>query len=116
MKMNKSVVSPQNIAAATGPITLVTSKHRRVTIFEAPANDIAAQMDLAKVADLCLIMINALVGFEMETFEFINVLQNHGFPKILGVLTHLDGFAETKAIRYCFFFTGSFSSSVQLVL
>jgi ribosome biogenesis protein BMS1 len=25
-----------------------------------------------------------------ETFEFLNVLQSHGFPKVLGVLTHLD--------------------------
>jgi ribosome biogenesis protein BMS1 len=25
-----------------------------------------------------------------ETFEFLNVLQSHGFPKVIGVLTHLD--------------------------
>lgn len=25
-----------------------------------------------------------------ETFEFLNILQTHGFPRIMGVLTHLD--------------------------
>lgn len=25
-----------------------------------------------------------------ETFEFLNVLQAHGFPKVIGVLSHLD--------------------------
>ncbi len=38
-------------------------------------------------------------GFEMETFEFLNILQAHGFPKILGVLTHLDKFKDNKRLR-----------------
>ena len=25
-----------------------------------------------------------------EQFEFLNILQSHGFPKVIGVLTHLD--------------------------
>ncbi|CAO3668117.1 unnamed protein product [Rhizopus stolonifer] len=44
-------------------------------------------------------MINASFGFEMETFEFLNVLQSHGFPKVMGVLTHLDKFRNAKALR-----------------
>ncbi len=35
----------------------------------------------------------------METFEFLNVLQVHGFPKVMGVLTHLDQFTEAKKLR-----------------
>ena len=31
----------------------------------------------------------ALTLFQ-ETFEFLNILQAHGFPKVIGVLTHLD--------------------------
>lgn len=31
--------------------------------------------DAGKVADLVLLLINGKVGFEMETFEFLNVLQ-----------------------------------------
>ncbi|CAN0468467.1 unnamed protein product, partial [Scytosiphon promiscuus] len=38
-------------------------------------------------------------GFEMETFEFLNMLQVHGFPKVMCVLTHLDRFDNVKALR-----------------
>ena len=34
-----------------------------------------------------------------ETFEFLNVCQVHGFPKIMGVLTHLDVFKNNKKLR-----------------
>jgi ribosome biogenesis protein BMS1 len=33
-----------------------------------------------------------------ETFEFLNILQAHGFPKIMGVLTHLDRFRDNKKL------------------
>ena len=56
-------------------------------------------VDLAKVADLVLLLVDASFGFEMETFEFLNVLQVHGFPKVIGVLTHLDRFRENKKLR-----------------
>lgn len=32
-------------------------------------------IDLGKIADLVLLMIDGSFGFEMETFEFLNVLQ-----------------------------------------
>ncbi len=53
-------------------------------------------IDLAKITDLALILIDASVGFEMETFEFLSILQSHGFPSVMGVLTHLDFFKENK--------------------
>ena len=31
--------------------------------------------DIGKVADLVLLLIDASFGFEMETFEFLNILQ-----------------------------------------
>jgi hypothetical protein len=55
--------------------------------------------DLSKVADLVLLMVDASYGFEMETFEFLNQLQLHGFPKVVGVLTHLDGFKVNKSLQ-----------------
>ena len=55
--------------------------------------------DLAKIADLVLLMIDASFGFEMETFEFLNILQVHGFPKVMGVLTHLDHFKQNKTLK-----------------
>jgi len=53
-------------------------------------------IDLAKVADLVLICIDASIGFEMETFEFLTILSSHGFPNVMGILTHLDFFREGK--------------------
>lgn len=44
-------------------------------------------------------LIDASFGFEMETFEFLNICQVHGFPRIMGVLTHLDSFKNNKALR-----------------
>lgn len=59
-------------------------------------------LDASKVADLVIILIDASYGYEMDTFEFINILQIHGFPRAIGVLTHLDMFkSDNKAIRKC---------------
>ena len=46
-----------------------------------------------------LLMVDGSYGFEMETFEFLNVLQCHGFPKVMGVLTHLDRLKTAKQLR-----------------
>ena len=46
-----------------------------------------------------LLLVDASFGFEMEVFEFLNICQVHGFPKIMGVLTHLDMFRQNKQLR-----------------
>lgn len=38
-------------------------------------NDINCMIDLAKVADLVLLLVDASFGFEMEIFEFLNICQ-----------------------------------------
>ncbi|CAK7322676.1 unnamed protein product [Dovyalis caffra] len=81
-----------------GPITIVSGKKRRVQFVECP-NDINGMIDAAKFADLALLLIDGSYGFEMETFEFLNILQVHGFPKIMGVLTHLDKFKDVKKLK-----------------
>jgi len=53
-------------------------------------------LDLAKIADLVLLVIDASLGFEMETFEFISILKSAGFPNCMGILTHMDFFKENK--------------------
>jgi ribosome biogenesis protein BMS1 len=70
----------QNVAKIIGPITVVAGKKRRITFVEVP-NELTAMLDMAKVADLVLLMIDAKFGFEMEQFELLNMLQTHGFPK-----------------------------------
>ncbi len=44
-------------------------------------------------------MIDSSYGFEMETFEFLNICQIHGFPRIMGVLTHMDMFKNSKQLK-----------------
>ena len=87
-----------NLTTITGPITVVTNNKKRVTFVECP-NDTTAMLDCAKIADLVLLCVDAKFGFEMETFEFLNILQNHGFPKVMGVFTHLDQFKTAKNLR-----------------
>ena len=58
-------------------------------------------IDLAKIVDLVLLLVDASFGFEMEVFEFLNICQVHGFPRIMGVLTHLDAFKVFEKV-ICF--------------
>ncbi|XP_050538597.1 ribosome biogenesis protein BMS1 homolog [Daktulosphaira vitifoliae] len=88
----------QPLTAISGPVTIVSGKRRRITIIECN-NDINSMIDLAKVADLVLLMIDASFGFEMEIFEFLNICQVHGMPKIMGVLSHLDMLKNNKALK-----------------
>lgn len=87
-----------NVTNIQGPITIVTSKKRRITLIEC-INDINAMIDIAKCADLVLLMIDASFGFEMEIFEFLNICQVHGMPKVMGILTHLDAIKNAKTLK-----------------
>lgn len=89
----------QFVSTITGPITIVSGKKRRLTLLECN-NDINCMIDVAKVADLVLLMVDASYGFEMETFEFLNICQVHGFPRIMGVLSHLDMIKNAKTLRH----------------
>ena len=88
----------QKINDVRGTITLRTNKNHRITLYECPT-EMQAMIDLAKICDLALVLIDASIGFEMETFEYLSLLQNHGFPNVMGILTHLDYFKENKMIR-----------------
>ena len=52
----------------------MAAKKRRLTFIECN-NDINCMIDLAKVVDLVLLLVDASFGFEMETFEFLNICQ-----------------------------------------
>ncbi|CAH1392434.1 unnamed protein product [Nezara viridula] len=88
----------QPLVSIKGPVTVVSGKKRRITFIESN-NDINSMIDIAKVADLVLLLIDASFGFEMEIFEFLNICQVHGMPKIMGVLTHLDVIKKTKKVQ-----------------
>ncbi|KAK2084104.1 Glycoside hydrolase 2 (Mannanase, beta-galactosidase) [Saguinus oedipus] len=88
----------QKLMEIRGPVTIVSGKKHRLTVIECGC-DINMMIDLAKMADLVLMLIDAGFGFEMEMFEFLNICQVHGFPKIMGVLTHLDSFKHNKQLK-----------------
>eukprot|EP00177_Eucheuma_denticulatum_P000759 GFKZ01001368.1.p1 GENE.GFKZ01001368.1~~GFKZ01001368.1.p1 ORF type:complete len:1237 (-),score=272.55 GFKZ01001368.1:738-4382(-) len=88
----------RHVAKITGPITVVTGRRKRITFIEV-GGDLSSMIDVAKVADLVLLVIDASFGFEMDTFEFLNILAAHGMPKVIGVLTHLDNIREGKQAR-----------------
>lgn len=88
----------QPLTNIVGPVTIVCGKKRRVTFMECN-NDINSMIDIAKVADLVLLLIDASFGFEMEIFEFLNICQVHGMPRIMGVLTHLDLIKNAKQLK-----------------
>ena len=81
-----------------GPITVVSGKRRRLTFIEVN-NDLNSMIDIAKVADLVLLLIDGNYGLEMETMEFLNIAQHHGMPRVLGVATHLDLFKSQLTLR-----------------
>uniref|UniRef100_A0A2K6LI75 Bms1-type G domain-containing protein n=1 Tax=Rhinopithecus bieti TaxID=61621 RepID=A0A2K6LI75_RHIBE len=88
----------QKLTEIRGPVTIVSGKKRRLAITECGC-DINMMVDLAKAADLVMMLIDASFGFEMETFEFLNICQVHGFPKSMGVLTHLNSFKHNKQLK-----------------
>ncbi|XP_012149363.2 ribosome biogenesis protein BMS1 homolog [Megachile rotundata] len=88
----------QPLTNILGPVTIVSGKKRRITFMECN-NDINSMIDIAKVADLVLLLIDASFGFEMEIFEFLNICQVHGMPRIMGVLTHLDLIKNAKQLK-----------------
>ncbi|RHW68491.1 AARP2CN (NUC121) domain protein [Trypanosoma brucei equiperdum] len=90
--------SNRNVQVVRGLITVVAGRSRRVTFLECP-NTLTAMCDVAKVADLILLMVDGSFGFEMETFEFLNIAQVHGFPRMFGIVSHLDQLKTGKALR-----------------
>ncbi|MCL7040694.1 hypothetical protein MKW94_022605 [Papaver nudicaule] len=89
----------QQLDDIQGPVvTVVLGELRRIQFVECP-NNINGMIDAAKYADLVLLLVDAAFGYEMETFEFLNLLKIHGFPNVAGVLTHLDEFVDTEKLN-----------------
>jgi len=91
--------SKETLSNPQGPITVVSSKKQRLTFVECP-NELEAMVDLSKVADVVLLMIDGNFGFEMETMEFLNILAASGMPgNVFGILTHLDLFRKPQTLK-----------------
>ncbi|WUR03552.1 ribosome biogenesis protein BMS1 [Vairimorpha necatrix] len=79
----------QTLDHIKGPITLTVSVDKRVTIFECK-DDIHQFVDTSKISDMVIFIIDATVGLECETLEYLSLLLAHGLPKIAFVVTHTD--------------------------
>jgi len=67
---------------------------------ECPSDSLAAMIDMSKIADVVLLMIDGNYGFEMETMEFLNALSTSGMPgNVFGILTHLDLFKKQSTLK-----------------
>ncbi|KAJ5189156.1 hypothetical protein N7491_005480 [Penicillium cf. griseofulvum] len=90
----------QTLSSPQGPLTVVTTKRKRLTFIECPSDSLAAAIDVSKIADIVLLMIDGNFGFEMETMEFLNALQTSGMPgNVFGILTHLDQFKKHSTLK-----------------
>ncbi|CAL8089317.1 unnamed protein product [Calicophoron daubneyi] len=88
----------QSISVIKGPLTVVVGKKVRLTFIECGC-DINSMLDAAKIADVVLLVVNVRAGLEMYHFEFINMLQVHGLPRVIPVLNHLDTFKDSSSSR-----------------
>lgn len=88
----------QRLSEINGPVTIVAGKKKKLTFIEVN-NDINCMIDIAKVADIVLILIDATFGIEMEVFEFLEICRAHGSPRIMGILNHLDMMKDNKVLK-----------------
>lgn len=86
------------LTTVAGPITIVASKTKRLTLFDVPSS-LPAVIDAAKMATLVLIVVDATKGLEAPHYEYLNILQATGFPRVYTVFTHLDLIKNIKALN-----------------
>lgn len=60
----------QTLSEIKGPVTVVSGKKRRLTFIECN-NDLNSMIDIGKVADLVLLMIDGSYGFEMVRLRLL---------------------------------------------
>lgn len=91
-------IAKRTLTSTVGPITTVAGKGKRITLMEVPCT-LPAILDIAKIVDLVILVIDGHAGFEMEHFEALNIFQATGFPKVFTVCTHMDKFTKIQALQ-----------------
>jgi len=91
-------IAKRTLTSTVGPITTVAGKGKRITLMEIPCT-LPAILDIAKIVDLVILVIDGHAGFEMDHFEALNIFQATGFPKVFTVCTHMDKFTKVHALQ-----------------
>ncbi len=55
--------------------------------------------DVLLRSDCMLALLPKTPGLQPSTLKVYLLLQTHGFPKVMGVLTHLDSFKDQKRLK-----------------
>lgn len=81
-----------------GPITITSSKDKRITLFECD-DDIHQFVDTSKISDMVIFVINATIGLECDTLEYLSLLVAQGLPKIMFIVTFVDRNNDKKLFK-----------------
>lgn len=81
-----------------GPITLTSSRDKRITLFECDDN-IHQFVDTSKISDMVIFVINATIGLECGTLEYLSLLVSQGLPKIMFIVTFVDKNNDKKMFK-----------------
>ena len=85
-----------------GPVTVVAGKDTRYTFVECAGRDLATMVDVSKIADVVVLLVDARAGLTLDAFEMLHLLQTHGLPRVQCVLTHVDdGLRVSGAAQTC---------------
>lgn len=66
----------QTLNHVQGPVTVVAGKKKRITFIECNS-DLNSMIDIGKIADLVLLMIDGSYGFEMVSIYIIIAFRLH---------------------------------------
>lgn len=65
-------ISGKSITSPCGPITLSVSATKRITLFDCPTS-LTAILDVARVVDLVILVIDCSKGIETDIYEYLNI-------------------------------------------
>ena len=91
----------KSLSRVYGPVTFTNGnpqRPKRYTFVECPPT-LTAMVDVCKVAEVVIMVFDAAVGFEMESFEFLTLANVHGLPHVFGLLTRLDTLKNNKSLK-----------------
>ena len=79
-------------------MSLITKNGRKFLFIES-TSDTLDLLNLSKISDIVVFMVDGYFGLELETFEFINFIRNDKKKRIFFIITHLDLFKNWKSLK-----------------